>query len=485
MSRVEKREAFPPGTIVGERYRIVSALARGGFGVVYVAEQLATARRVALKLLTSHLYEVSVDRLLAEARIASRVNSEHIVQVFDAGIDPESSLVFVAMELLSGTTLGELVQKRGPRGASETVEYLRQVAIGLDKVHGVVASDGRPAPIVHRDLKPANLFLTKREDGAAWIKILDFGAAKVLSDDGHVSGILRGTPEYMAYEQAAGGEITPATDIWALGLVAFFLLTGRPYWRGAQTESGRQHIFGEVLTLPLVAASERARELAAPDVLGPTFDEWFSRCVNRDPSARFRSAGEAARELGRALDVDVRSVVVPVPAPAPHAAEHAPNAGEALPTAVEDAPDAKAVMNSQALAGVTASSGPARPPRPRLPMLLAALLGVLAVVALISWSRPRPTEVAHPVHGDADVPAAQPMNSLGPAVPPPAFSPPPSAPAPSVSSVASSPSDAALESSKPASRSARPGGVVPKPRAVTSPSGTARASHQEDVYDLR
>src|SRR5262245_38717898 len=117
MASAERQEAFPPGTLVGERYRIVSALARGGFGMVYVAEQLATARRVALKLLTAHLYAISVDRLLAEARIASRVNSEHIVQVYDAGIDPESSLVFVAMELLSGTTLADLVTKRGPVSA--------------------------------------------------------------------------------------------------------------------------------------------------------------------------------------------------------------------------------------------------------------------------------------------------------------------------------------------------------------------------------
>src|SRR5688572_8214959 len=125
MATGEKREAFPPGTLVGERYRIVSPLARGGFGVVYVAEQLATTRRVALKLLTAHLHAISVERLLAEARIASRVNSEHIVQVYDAGIDPESSLVFVAMELLSGMNLAELVRSRGPVSASETAEYLR------------------------------------------------------------------------------------------------------------------------------------------------------------------------------------------------------------------------------------------------------------------------------------------------------------------------------------------------------------------------
>src|SRR3954470_22441898 len=280
METPDLRRTFAPGTLVGERYRIISPLARGGFGMVYVAEQLATARRVALKLLTGHLYAMSVDRLLDEARMASRVNSEHIVQVYDAGIDPESSLVFVAMELLSGATLADVVRTRGPLSAGETAEYLRQVALGLDKVHGVVTADGRPAPIVHRDLKPVNLFVSRREDGTAWLKILDFGAAKMLSEDGHVSSILRGTPEYMAYEQAAGGAVTPATDIWALGLIAFYLLTGRAYWRGAQSESGRAQVCGEVLTLPLVPASERARELGSDAVLGPDFDDWFFRCVN-------------------------------------------------------------------------------------------------------------------------------------------------------------------------------------------------------------
>jgi len=468
MVTADAREAFAPGTLVGERYRIVSTLARGGFGTVYVAEQLATARRVALKLLTAHLYAISVNRLLAEARIASRVNSEHIVQVYDAGIDPDSSLVFVAMELLSGSNLSDLVRARGPVSASEAAEYLRQVALGLDKVHGVLGDEGRPAPIVHRDLKPANLFLTRREDGTAWLKILDFGAAKMLSEDGHVSSILRATPEYMAYEQAAGGDVTPATDIWAFGLIAFYLLTGHAYWRGANTEAGRAQIFGEVLTLPLVRASERARELGSSVELSAAFDEWFSRCVNRDPSARHASAGEAARSLARALQVSVRPVA------APPLAE--------LPVGTEVSNVKSSGLGMSDPSGLAASSRGSRgPARSSLGLLFALLLVVNVVGAFILWSRARAPE--GPAARDAGSSAVPPAPQLTPAPSPE------SPPLPAVSSTARAPNRAASSATPPstASRSPAPRAAsrAEHPAPAASASSTPPPPHRDDVYDLR
>jgi eukaryotic-like serine/threonine-protein kinase len=375
MSSSEKRPAFSSGTLIGDRYRILSTLGRGGFGVVYVAEQLATERRVALKLLSGHLSDASAEQLLQEARIAARLSSEHIVQVFDAGIDSETSLVFVAMELLTGTNLAELVRKEGPRSASEVTEYVRQVALGLDKTHALVTSDGRVTSIVHRDLKPANLFLTRREDGAAWIKILDFGAAKVLSSDTHVSGVMRGTPEYMAYEQISGGAVTKATDIWALGLIAFFLSTGRSYWLGAQGESGQAQIFGEILSLPIVPPSVRAKELGV-STLEPAFDDWFLRCVNRDPAQRYASAGEAASALGRALGVPLG----PVSAPRASA-----EASELVLTSSPSTPSP--VTPNLAVSASTARS--IRAPRSRITAAIGMLLLVAVAIALL-WPRSRP-----------------------------------------------------------------------------------------------
>ena len=151
--------------------------------------------------------------------------------------DPAQRAPFLVMELLVGCDLEQLVDRGGPLEPGRAVEYLRQAAIGLDKAHNFVDREGRLSPIVHRDLKPGNLFLSRRDDGSELVKILDFGIAKVLSSSKSLSGGIRGTPLYMAYEQAAQAPITPAADIWSFGLIAFFLLTGKPYWMAAQDRS--------------------------------------------------------------------------------------------------------------------------------------------------------------------------------------------------------------------------------------------------------
>jgi len=147
-------ELLAPGSLVAERYRVLSRLARGGFGAVYVAEQLATERRVALKVLWPNVLESAsaVERFMLEARIAGRVNSEHIVQVIDAGVDLNSSAPFLVMELLEGMDVQRLVERNGPLAPAATFECLRQVAVGLDKAHGYIDRNGQPSPIVHRDL---------------------------------------------------------------------------------------------------------------------------------------------------------------------------------------------------------------------------------------------------------------------------------------------------------------------------------------------
>jgi serine/threonine protein kinase len=289
-------------------------------------------------LLVRHPEDVSIDRMLGEARIASRLSSEHIVQVLDAGIDLSSGTVFVAMELLSGLTLSDLVEQRGARAPAEVAEYIRQIASGLDKAHGHVDRDGRASPIVHRDLKPANVFVTSRDDGSALLKILDFGTAKMLSANAPSSRIVRGTPQYMAPEQLAGDTPTPATDMWALGLVAFYLLTGRSYWLSVAKEAPAEALFGEIHSLALAPASERAHALGVPVALGPGFDAWFQRCVNRDPARRFQSAGVAARELAQAFGGVSRpapTLVTPRdeqvrPSP-PHTEEHAVVSSSSMP----------------------------------------------------------------------------------------------------------------------------------------------------------
>ncbi len=294
------RELLGAGQIFAGRYKIERFLAEGGFGAVYVAEQLATEARVAVKVLWPHVLQAkdAVEKFEQEARIAGRVNSEHIVRVVDAGFDDTTQMPFLVMELLIGEDLGRTVENHGPLAPDLVVEYLRQTASALDRAHGYKDRDGVPRPIIHRDLKPENLFVARRDNGDTTIKVLDFGIAKVLGATSNVSQEVKGTPLYMAFEQAGVGTISPRTDVWALGLIAFFLLTGQSYWRTAHMPEGSlTQLFGEVLSLPIVPPSQRLTELGRPPSLPAGFDSWFVGCVNRDPNQRFASAGEAIAAL--------------------------------------------------------------------------------------------------------------------------------------------------------------------------------------------
>jgi hypothetical protein len=300
-------DLLSPGAVVADKYRVVSRLAKGGFATVYVAEHLTTEKRLAVKMLLPHILrdEKSVRDFKFEATIDGKVDSEHLAQVYDAGIDERTGAPFLVMELLNGENLEQLVQRAGPLPPARVADYLLQVTGGLDKAHGYVDARGRATPIVHRDLKPENLFLARLGSGASIVKILDFGIAKVVSESKEVTEQIRGTALYMAFEQASGAKITPATDIWALGLIAFRLLTGRYYWMAGQSGDGAslEHALAEILSLPLPPASERASAIGVPIVLGSAFDGWFARCVRRNAGERFQSAGEAGRALAEALGV--------------------------------------------------------------------------------------------------------------------------------------------------------------------------------------
>jgi serine/threonine-protein kinase len=304
-----EHELLKPKQIFCGRYRIERFLAQGGMGAVFVAEHVTTEQRVAVKVLWPQVLATkdAVQRFELEAKVAGRVESDHIVRVIDAGFDAATNMPFLVMELLTGHTLENIVGSDGPLPAPIVCEYMRQVASGLDKAHAYVDKDGVARPIVHRDLKPANIFLTRRDSGEPLLKVLDFGIAKVVSERTNVSQDVRGTPLFMAFEQAGGGRITPRTDVWAFGLITFWMLSGKFYWRSAQPESdaGITQLFGEVLTVPIDSPTLRLAEFGMRAPWGPAFDDWFARCVNRDPDQRFPSAGAAAWALYQALSVPI------------------------------------------------------------------------------------------------------------------------------------------------------------------------------------
>ncbi|EYF01243.1 serine/threonine protein kinase [Chondromyces apiculatus] len=317
-----KEQNLHEGTVVAGRYRIERALGEGGMSTVYAVRHVHTGELLAMKLLraaaTNDLRSVELFR--REMRAPAQIESEHVVRVTDADVAPElGNAPFLIMELLRGQDLEREVRERGAIPAPEVLLYLTQAARALDKAHKL--------GIIHRDLKPENLYLSRREDGTPWIKILDFGIAKIdpnVATEGTggigttAAGEVFGTPLYMAPEQARGqnDEVGPWTDIWAVGVIAHKLLTGKDAWQPRSLA----HLVSLVAYEPISTPSSRGVDL------GGGFDEWFLRCCSRESDLRFATAGEAVTALSTALGVKAADPTALIREPPP-----------ALPEPSEDA----------------------------------------------------------------------------------------------------------------------------------------------------
>jgi serine/threonine protein kinase len=228
------------GRIIGDKYEIVRVLQSGGMGVVCEAVHKATGKHVALKLIineqtpraslgeTRDSQRELVVRFEREARAAGAIDTQHIVQVFDAGYDAACDMPFMVMELLLGEDVQQLIRRVGPVSPDAAMRIIAQAAIGLTKAH--------EAGVIHRDIKPANLFLTNRENGDVVLKVLDFGIAKMNRSSANEreateltrTGSMLGSPQYMSPEQVhSDRSLDHRTDIWSLGVVLYKLLAGR------------------------------------------------------------------------------------------------------------------------------------------------------------------------------------------------------------------------------------------------------------------
>jgi eukaryotic-like serine/threonine-protein kinase len=291
--------SLQPGAVFAGRYRIVRAIARGGMGAVYEVVHLETHRRRALKVILPGVLESEEmrRRFQLEAQVAARIESEFVVDVFDAGVDDAAGTPFLVMELLRGEELGARLKRAGRLSPGETVMFLHQTALGLDRM--------RAANVVHRDLKPENLFLTTREDGPPRVKVLDLGIAKVLAEGATGAQATRslGTPLYMAPEQleSASG-VTPAADLYALGMIAYTLLVGRPYFAEEAYESGNMLAFALVIRRGPTEGPE-LRAARGGVTLPPAFSPWFARATARSPEQRFPTAVSMIADLAAALGV--------------------------------------------------------------------------------------------------------------------------------------------------------------------------------------
>ncbi len=286
-----------PGQLVGGDFRVMRLLGEGGMGSVYVAEQLSTGAQRALKVMHPSVVAMPGlrERFVQEARVGARIESDHIVQVVAAGVDAQTGTPWLAMELLEGSELSSAVAAR-PLTASETKDIFAQLCHAVGAAHA--------AGIVHRDLKPENIFLAKsRLQGQRFmVKVLDFGIAKILDMARTRMTSAMGSQFWMAPEQTQAGDlIKPATDVWALGLIAFYLLTGKQYWMSARGDASSGVVLREILMEPIVPASRRAAELGASS-LPAGFDAWFANAVCREVTARFADASACFAALAPVLE---------------------------------------------------------------------------------------------------------------------------------------------------------------------------------------
>ncbi|HZF48076.1 MAG TPA: serine/threonine-protein kinase [Polyangiaceae bacterium] len=288
------------GSLFAGRYRVLRRIATGGMGDVYEAIHIETNRRRALKVLQSHALTSPTlrERFHREARVTANIDSEFLVDVFDAGFDEATGTPFLVMDLLRGEDLKDRLKRQGRFSPADVITYLHQTALALEKTHR--------AGVVHRDLKPSNIFLTEREDGSPRIKVLDFGIAKILAGEGahpNTTHEMMGTPYYMAVEQfRMEKRVTFAADIYSLGMIAYTFLTGHPYWKAEHDERPNILLFAQLaMHGPKEPATVRA--LRAGIRLPHAFDAWFARATAVAPEARFQSALAAVLALADALGV--------------------------------------------------------------------------------------------------------------------------------------------------------------------------------------
>jgi serine/threonine-protein kinase len=290
------------GATVAGKYRVRRVVGAGSMGVVCEAEHLEIGKRLAIKLIDASLAGMSdiAMRFRQEARAASLVESHHIVQVFDVGADDKLGL-YLVMEYLHGEDLSRLLARERRLETEVAVRIAVQAARGLAKAH--------EAGVVHRDLKPANLFLCDREDDEPLVKILDFGISKVIDASRADSrlkltraGTVVGTPQYMSPEQARGYSVDMRTDVWALGLVLYEMLAGRPAYPELPTY--------EQFIIHLVSSPPDPITRVAPWVPEP-LARVVHQAVVHDVDARIPTCVELVKRLLEAHPLtNVRSSIV-------------------------------------------------------------------------------------------------------------------------------------------------------------------------------
>jgi tRNA A-37 threonylcarbamoyl transferase component Bud32 len=295
------------GQVFKGAYQINSKIGEGGFGAVYSATQIAVDRPVAVKVLRPdrakdpRVRDLLVKRFRREAVATSRLAHPNTVRLFDFGETDDGEL-FLALELLRGRELADAIRDEAPMAPARIAKIMQQVCMSLAEAHG--------QSIIHRDLKPANIFLCEVEGDHDFVKVMDFGIARVVEVDQGQSqltqtGMTQGTPAYMSPEQAMAKETSPATDLYALGCILYEMLTGEAVF---QEDSA--------LAVSLAHVRDIPPDVAVPGTTAEVSNAWnelVQRLLKKKPELRPQSAKDLASELdklGRATDADGAAAAV-------------------------------------------------------------------------------------------------------------------------------------------------------------------------------
>ncbi|KFE66716.1 serine/threonine-protein kinase [Hyalangium minutum] len=305
------------GKTLAKKYRVEALIGEGGMGKVYRARQLALDKPVVLKVLRQSLLsdERTVARFQREAKAASRLNHPNSISILDFG-QAEDGALFIAMEFVPGQDLHQVLSREWPLPESRVVRIVSQVLSALSDAHG--------AGVIHRDLKPENIMLEQRRNDPDFVKVLDFGIAKITDTNGDEgpaltrAGFVCGTPEYMSPEQARGAQLDHRSDLYAVGVILYQLTTGLlPFESDSAVGFATKHLTEE--PPPPTKRRPEAR-------ISPGMERLILRVLSKDPNDRPANAEAFKAELlavdrdRRRLEATARRAPVAQPPAAPMAA---------------------------------------------------------------------------------------------------------------------------------------------------------------------
>jgi serine/threonine-protein kinase len=435
-------DASPPapddpliGTVVSDRYRIIRKVGEGGMGAVYQAEHALIEKRIALKILFADLTRRAdlVMRFLQEAKSASRIVHENVIDISDFGQSPDG-LVYIAMELLEGQDLGKTLKAEKSIPWPRARPILMQIAKGLRAAHA--------RGVIHRDMKPENVYLVQKEGKVDFVKVLDFGIAKVVSADDNdgprltQTGMIFGTPEYMSPEQAQGHPPDHRVDVYAVGCIMYHMLTGAvPF-----TADSFMGILTKHLLEPVVPPRKRRPDLDIPaDV-----EAVCLRAMEKERDKRWPDMDAFYQALGEAGGVPFEPSNISVPreassreASSREASSKVASSKSALkyPRLSESnevaARESKTAIAASPPTGTFTDERPVRAAGPGLGAgaklglgIGAALVGVLVLVLSLRGGHQTVEPAAAATPPAAPAPPAAP-SIAAPSPPPPAVAPPP------------------------------------------------------------